>query len=362
MGVSLKDIISGKWMTGDEDKKAQKYLDQSISAYDGLTPPELSPVELENYNWLGDLRPEEIGQGQQVGYNPIDALSANFSEAGPSAYEHIQVDPRLQDQQMASLAALQDIASSGGLTAADRAQLSRIQTEASTADRGRRDAIGQNMASRGMGGSGLELLAQLQSSQGTTDRQAQEGLDVAGMAQQRALDAMMQSGQLAGNIQGQQFDQKSRQAEAQDAIARFNAANRNQMNQFNTGQTNQMGQFNAGNQLKTGMYNADAARQAQMFNAQARQDASQRNMAGQQQLANSAVDQRNNQTMYNKTQLPQQQFDNQFKIAAGKSGALAQGTGYWDQQSGRMRDQWGNIIAGGSKVGAAAATGGGKTG
>jgi hypothetical protein len=253
---------------------------------------------------------------------------------------------------MASLAALDEIIAGGGMTMRDQANLSRIQNEAATADRGRRDAIKQNMAARGMGGSGMDLLAQLQSSQAATDRTAQQGLDVAGMAQDRALESIMQSGRLSGDVRGQDFGEQAQRAEARDAINTFNARNRNAMNQFNVGQVNNMAQTNAGKQLQTDMYNRDTRLDQNKYNTSQAYDAQKASWGARQDTANANTGVSNQQSQYN-AQLPQQNFQNQLDVAKGKSGAYAQGTSYYGNQAGRKRDQWGNLIGGAATIGGA---------
>jgi len=54
-------------------------------------------------------------------------------------------------------------------------------------------------------------------------------LDVSAQAQSRALQALMQGGQLGGQIRQQDFGEQSEKAQAQDAINRFNTANRQQV-------------------------------------------------------------------------------------------------------------------------------------
>ena len=111
------------------------------------------------------------------------------------------------DAQMAALAGLQDITANKGLTAADQANINKIQNQENTRARGAREAILQNAQARGAGGSGLELMAQLQNQQDSATRAAQRGTDVAAQAQQRALQALMSQGQLGSQIGAQQFSQ-----------------------------------------------------------------------------------------------------------------------------------------------------------
>lgn len=350
MANPMEDLITGGWMGKKEDGQAEDYLNQSIGAWKGIVPPKLDEIDFSQYQYLGDLTPEQIAAGGDVGYNPVQARTAEVASMGPTAMEGVRTDPRLAQQQMASLAALQELASNGGLNAQDKANLARLQTEVNTQDRGRRDAIRQNMASRGMGGSGMDLLAQLQSAQAASDQQSQRSMDVAGMAEQRALDAMMQSGQLAGNIRSQGFGEQSQLAQARDAINQFNAQNRNNMNQFNAGQMNNMGQFNAGNQLQTDMANREHATKVGMYNADQRQGAKQASWGAKQGLQNANVDTANKQKMHNQFEIPQANFQNQATVAGGKSGAYAQGVDYYGGKSKQKKDAWGNVIGGGATI------------
>jgi len=225
---------------------------------------------------LGQYTPEKF---QDAGtYDPrlVTTQDIKYDPLGNSAMENVSTDPRLRDAQMSALTSLQDI-SKGGLTAQDKADLARIQSTNNQQDKGRRDAILMNNQARGMGGSGQELLAQLSSSQAATDRQAQQGLDIEGMAQQRALAALSQAGVLGGNMRGQEFDEKSKVATAKDAVDRFNSANTWQGQQFNANQNMQGQQFNAGagntaaalgihNKQGTMDNNTNAGNNAQKFN------------------------------------------------------------------------------------------------
>ncbi len=340
------DYLSGDFLTGKEDGKAKKYMEQSMAAWDGLQAPNLDAIDFDQFDYLGDLDAEQIASGGDITYNPLQAKMAQASSMGPTAMEQVSVDPRLAQQQMASLASLQEIVDGGGLNAMDKANLAKIQTQTATADRGRRDAIRQNMSSRGMGGSGMDLLAQLQSSQGASDQAAQESLDVAGMAEQRSLQAMMQSGQLAGNIRNQSHGEQSQLAQARDAISQFNTQNRNQFNLTNTGAANSMAQFNAGNKLATDTGNRDNAQQVAMYNADQRQGAKQASWGARQNTSDQNVGVANTGKMHNQFQIPQANFQNKATVAGGKAGAAETGMNYWGAKAQGKKDAWGNVVGG----------------
>lgn len=160
-----------------------------------------------------------------------------------SEFQGLNIDPELRAKQINALSALEGVHKAGGLTAQDRANWDAYQMQANTADKGRRDAIMQQAQMRGMASGGNSLLAQLQSAQDTTNQQSQMGQNLAGLAQQRALDAMMQSGQLAGGIRSQDFAEKARRAEALDAMSKFNTSNLMDQDRFNIGQNDKTAMY-----------------------------------------------------------------------------------------------------------------------
>jgi hypothetical protein len=191
---------------------------------------------------------------------------------------------------MDALAQLQDITASGGLNATDRSRLNQIANEENTKSRGAREAILQNAQQRGMGGSGLELMAQLQNQQESATRQSNRDTDVAGMAQERALQSLMQQGNMANQISNTSFGQQAQKAEAQDAISKFNAQNQQQVNLANTSARN----------------NAQAV-----------------NTANAQAIANQNSNLRNQQAAQ-KAQLAQQQYENELRKRQSQSGIATQ--------------------------------------
>lgn len=279
--------------------------DQIRKKYGDLPLPVLKELALKGPEYAGDVLAPRIAAPEKVNYTDVGTV-----QQGDTEMKNVSTDPRLAQAQMAALAQMQGIAADGGMNLRDKANLSKIQGETSQADRGRREAILQNMQARGMGGSGAELLAQLQSSQAATDRSAQQGLDVAAMAQERALQAMMQSGQMGGDIRAQSFGEQAKVASAQDAI-----------NNFNTSNTNQGNQFNASNTLKTGMFNSDATTGVNKAQAGIDLDAKTGNVNRQQGVNNATTDAENTSRKYN-AGLPQQNFDNEVKKIDGESGIM----------------------------------------
>lgn len=273
IGANLLGGIFGNSAASKERRAAEQARARALAEYAGIQLPTVADQQLalQQYQLTGELTPE---MEQAI-------------NLGPSAYEDIQTDPRLAQAQMQALSTLQELGTSG-LTSADKADLEQIRRQTANEETARRQQILQNMAARGVGGSGVELAAQLSSSQAAANRASQEAGDLAKLAMQRKLEALTQSGNLGGQIRQQQFGE-------QEAIARA----RDVQNQFNTQ-----------NAIARQQRNIGAQNQAQQTNLAARQNISEKNTG----LSNE-------QQQYNKNLL-QQQFQNQMQLAGAKSGAL----------------------------------------
>jgi len=174
------------------------------------------------YEWLGDFQ--------------------GAPELGPSALNGITTDPRYSQYEQQALRDLEQT-SKDGMSARDLADLAATESQVNRANSGRVGAIQQGMAARGMSGSGMELVAQMQAAQDATERQALASLEKNAQAQEGRRAATAQLGNMAGQLQGRDFQQAAQKAAAQDAIARFNNANR-----YNTNQMNWQGHQSLANQ------------------------------------------------------------------------------------------------------------------
>ncbi len=280
----------GDFLSGGNQSRSAAAQQAAVDQLSSLQLPDVSEMQLQLESMVqqGIITPEQ----------------AQTYLAQQSEMNNIQTDPALHQAQMEALAGLQDISSNKGLTASDRAQLQQIQTQEDTASRGAREAILQNAQQRGMGGSGIELLQQMQNQQDSATRKSQRDLDVAGMAQNRALQALQQAGQLGGQIQAQDFGQQSQIAGANDAINKFNTQNQQSVSLENTKSKN--------------------IAQAQ-------------NLAEKQRIADANATLKNSQQQYNK-ELEQKQFENAYKKAGGvASGLQNQAQGF--QQVGKSNQE-----------------------
>ena len=250
---------------GKGDKAATAALQSAVANINSIPLPLLQNYTPEELVQQGLISPEDYQAVLQSGTAFSDLIG---SEEAKTA-------------QLDVLRRLQDISSEGGLTAMDRQQLDKIKSETATQERGQRDAILQNAAQKGMAGSGVELVSNLVNQQGSANRAAQAGTDVAAMAQKRALEALLQSGNVASNIDTAETNRQTQIARAKDAIAQFNA---------------------------------NAAGVAANNNTQARNDAQVRNLNAAQTIANQNLENRNVAQERN-LNLPQAQFENNMNKA-----------------------------------------------
>lgn len=262
--MSLFDAILG-------EDPGKGYQQQALQQFQGITPPSAEDlqVQLQKMVYAGDITPQ---MAQTVMQDPSKFNDITSGGAGRSA-------------QLQALSQLQGISTDGGLTAQDKAQLNDIQSQTGAQERGSREAIMQNAQSRGMSGSGMELASQLINQQGSAGNANQAGLDVAAQAQKRALDAITQSGQLGGQVQGQEFSEQAQKASAQDAINKFNAANSQSVVNANTQARNAAQQRNMDTQQNISGQNTQIANQQATTNAQAKQTAYQNLMGKANSMA-----------------------------------------------------------------------------
>ncbi len=185
-----------------------------------------------------DAEREKLLKAAADEYGNIDPLKLErlvAEQLGPSRMEGVNEDAGLRGAEDAALNELLGIGQSGGLRLSDQAALNKVMNRTAHQASAGRDRIRESMAARGQMGSGNELAMLLEGEQSGNQRNAETGLEVAGMAQDRALQSLLQGGQLAGNMQQRGLGLKTDKARAADAIAAQNAAARGQTAQFNSG-------------------------------------------------------------------------------------------------------------------------------
>lgn len=298
-------LFSGlrKSIFGDNSKE-QDRLNEALRLFTGIHVPtvEEQQVNLEELVQQGVITPDE----------------AEFIRQDPSAFEDLVVDPAGRQAELQALDKLQGIMESGGMDAQARARLSQIQDEIGTSSRGAREAIMQNAAERGIAGSGFELVNKLTEQQGAATRANQAAVQAAADAEQRALQAISQSGALGGQIRNQDYAQEAAKAQAIDQINKFNTANKQSV-------------LNS---------NVDRRNAAQVTN-----------LSEKQRVADTNVKTRNDQQQQNKA-LIQQKFNNEIAKAGGASGQLKNLAESDRTQQGKEEKFTGDVM---SKIGTAVA-------
>lgn len=140
----------------------------------------------------------------------------------PTELARIQTDPKFKEATFAADDALRIMAEKGGLTLGDKAALTSIRNKIAQSESAGRLAIEDQMAARGQLGSGAQLAMQLQNQQGAAQRASDEGAQMAGAAEARAYQAVLDRARNAQTGQAQEWNQAAQVASAQDAINKQN--------------------------------------------------------------------------------------------------------------------------------------------
>lgn len=267
---------------------------QALAAFSGVNVPSISDQQLS-------LQQQAV-QGQ---LNPVLQQAVQQQKSGLADY---QKNPDAVQAQMAALKQLQQLGQSG-LTSADVAEMQQINRNTGAQNQAQQKQILQNMAARGMGGSGAELAARLAANQSSEANANNASNQMQQTALQRQLQAITQSGNLGQSIEGQNYGEASNTANMQNAI-----------NQFNTQQ--------------------QAA--SQNYNVQAQNQAQAANLANKQNIANTNTGIANQQQQLNKG-LYQTQFGNQMQKAGAQAGQYGQIAAGANANADRTANQWANI-------------------
>lgn len=221
--------------------------------------------EVENANKRIDAaiknltyRPEDYQTNYEY-YNDPLLYDTYLQES--NAYDNVKVDPTVLAAQNDALNELINLSEAKGLNAIDQQALQEIISNENRNLQGQNEAILQNAMQRGVYGSGLELAQRLQAAQSSANRMNNQDMDVMAQAQQRALEALSNYGNLASNMRSQDYGEQAQKAAAQNAINQFNVQ---QMTNSNVG--------NVDNQNKVSQMNTDVQHKQQDSNVQAARD------------------------------------------------------------------------------------------
>lgn len=223
----MADALSSisNYLSGGQLGQSQTDYQSAISTLAAAVPPQLA-------NLIPALH-LQVMKGQMTPAQAQAAIQQQSNLAG------IQSDPTAASAQLKALTQLQQVASSGGLTDADKAQINQVEQQTGMQNKARQGAVMNQAQAQGAGGSGLDLAARLSGEQNANVVGSNAADQVAQDAQARSLAAMSQSGQLGGQIEQQDFGQAAQKAQAQDIIDKFNAGNLQSTNEANAARTQQ---------------------------------------------------------------------------------------------------------------------------
>jgi hypothetical protein len=260
----LAGLIGGLFSGGNDAEDQMAALQQqAMDAIKNVDIPKLQQlqVQLQPYKEAGLLSPEL----EATVYQPDSMMN------------QVSTDPRLKDAQMIALGNLQKM-STGGLNMSDKSMLDQIQRNSANSERAKESQILQEMQQRGQAGSGAELASRLSSAQNSANNAGSQGLQVGATATQRALESLMNSGQLGGQIRSQDFGEQAQKAQSQDVINQFNARNRQAVIGQNTQTQNAAQAANLANKQDIMNKNTGIANQQSEHNAQAVQQNYENNL------------------------------------------------------------------------------------
>jgi len=199
-------------------KAANEALEAMKARIDAIPIPELQKLALENPKWLGDMFP-------LLSKEKFEALDLP---------EEITTDPKFRQAQLDTMDTLKTV-SKEGMTADDKLNLERISQRSDRDMASSRKATMQSMAERGMGGAGMELAQNLQADQASSQRRGMEAMQLAADKRKAALGAMMQRGNMATSMRGQEFGEAESNRQARMTREDFNkslASDVQQRNKF----------------------------------------------------------------------------------------------------------------------------------
>ena len=304
-GSTLAGGLLGKVLAGQQAgalSGANRLQQLSALAQLANRPPEIGNITFQqyatpiDYELAGTLTPEQLKQTE---------------------LRNILRNEQARQAQLDVLGEYQDL-SKTGLSAIDRAALAEIQNQIATQERGQREAILQNMAQRGLSGSGTELAANLLAGQSAAQRASQMGMGQAAQAQQARLQALSNVAQMGQGLEATDYERAAQQAQASDVINQFNVQNKNL---------------------------------AQASNLAAKQDILNRNRQQQNAIAQANTDLINQALTQNIINKPLSQYGLQTQYTSGVAGGLQNQAGMQAQQAMNQYNTQAQLLGAGLQTG-----------
>lgn len=248
-------------------KKAGGAQKAILARLDKIDLPDIEKqrILLENPELVGLLESEQLSDSQ---------------------LNEIMLDPRLRDNQMKALESLSQ-RSEEGLTSEDKYLMEQMLGDVAAQESSQQAAIEADMARRGMDSSGFAERSKREATQSAANQAREKAMQMAAQSRQQRMAALQALGQQSGQMESQDFSRQAQVGSAQDAIARANAMNRQQV--------------------------------------------AAQNLAARQSIENQRANLSNQQQMYNKGLL-QQQFQNEMQKAGAQNVAQGNLANMYSQQ------------------------------
>lgn len=276
--ASLGGGLLGNIFASNDKNKARELAQEAYNELAAMgLPPDLSrAIILQKFQEAGSMSPE-MEQAIDIGISEVS---------------QIQEDPSLKQAQTGALQQLQQVAK-GGLRPEDRAAYNELRNKSQQAQQGRSGLIQQQFQARGQGGQGAELAAQIANAQSGANQMSQQGDQISADASRRALEALSSSGQLAGQVRGQDFDVNRTKAGAADQFKQFNAANSMAIQSRNIAAKNAAQAANLANQQAIANANVGQSNQELLRQQDAQRQFWNDKMARQQAVSGAKLGQAN---------------------------------------------------------------------
>jgi len=211
-------IISGfigNMLSGDDRDRAMQAYQDAFNIIQRLgAPPNLArEILLDKFEQVGVLEPKLE-----------EAINLEASKVA-----QIKESPTTKQAQLSALNLLKQRAT-GGFSPEFRADLIQAALQQARDTEAKQQQIVQNYQQRGLGGGGAELISRQQAASAGSALAAEQANQIQAQAARSSLEAIGQSGRLAGDIRQQDFNVANVMAQAQDqnAAERFKEATRRQ--------------------------------------------------------------------------------------------------------------------------------------
>lgn len=241
--------LVGNLMGASDRKKAQAAMKQAYAELEAVGyPPDLSKeIIYKEFEKVGILTPE---------------LEEDLVMA-QSEFVNLKEDPAVRNTQLEALNKFKQ-QSETGLGGEERAALNQIQQATRQDVRAKQEQILADQQRRGMGGSGNELVAQLQASQAGADSAANQGNELMAMIAQRVRQGAQDMSGAANQLRSQDYQVASDKANALDARNQYLHQNSMSRQSRNVDRNNDAAAANLTNEQRIAEMNTNMANQEKL--------------------------------------------------------------------------------------------------